>query len=162
MVVAWDFAIYLRVQAFTAWTQRTFGVSASTWIDVLYAIAVVSAGFHKDTAFALFLAPFLTLSWAAVKSNRRRQASPPDTSPALHYNPKYAFNRMLGLALGLVCLPWDFSRGNFWIEASVLANLLENCRDLPPGPSKVRKWLTSAKDSLTRTSPTPIPAPVRG
>jgi len=158
MLEALDAWLIARFESLTHWTQRAFGIASASWrrLFLCLALAQVVGGeiprhWKLGPAFPLWdgvLVGFLLAHFAASLMVDNDQASAEATM-----NPEKLrgyLPRLMWFIAGLVFIPMDIeSHQTLWYQCTAISMYFAACDDLPPGLSKVRRFIQRAAAALS-------------
>ncbi len=148
MLTAIDDFLIARFERFAHWTQRTAGIRATHWTQVLCVIAGLSLipDIWSDLPWGRLVDGYLLWSFGCtfLRASRRREKIGVETT----MNRKKVTDRLarlLNLCLSLMVaiariLSPSLHGWPFWILWLTMAYYFDACDDLPAAPSRLREW----------------------
>jgi hypothetical protein len=145
-----------RFNSFCHWTQRWFGIKSGTWQRLSLCCALICMGTkevpHDWGTSTIWLDALICLCYVA-DIFASLFPTPALTPNQVFRNPRRLQNQIIRpvalVVASVLLLPVDIhGYGSLWFQFGRLAEYFGVCDDLPPGTSKVRKFITALSTSV--------------
>lgn len=144
-----------RFEAFSHWSQRTFGADSVLWYRLVRGIEVafLAANIYTRSGVLKYLWWWIIITCVvdAVTEDLKHYGDGSLANRRKHHV-FWQMGRTISLCLIAGMLYGDIKALNLWFEFALVADYFGAVEDLPPGLSRVRQWLNSLS-----TQQTPVP-----
>jgi len=133
-----------RCEAFSHWTQRSFGLMSDTWVRASITTSLIfymTSDLHVNLFWKIMLGYIFVMSFALSFRPRKYIGVGERTMNISKL--RYRRQRIIGLFLCFMFIVPSIMSFNFWFHFMVLSEYFYACDDLPPSTSKFRLWLES-------------------
>jgi len=130
MLYAIDSWLINKLERFSHWTQRTFGLKSDDWARVCLVASAFFALIEMRRVL-IAAAPWLVVITVNMLQSKRKTVA--GVANTLKMPPMHSL-RFLALACGVL---FNVCTGSFYFFGYAFSNWFRACDDLPPGESKI-------------------------